>query len=225
MRQVGSGFGRVLGVARVRVQERELANTQVPEECLPSDGELMARVQSNDSAALECLFSRYGRLVLRIARGVVRDAGEAEDILQESFFYLYKKSALFDGSKGSVKNWILQIALHRALDRKSHLVRCCFYASTDIASLEDILAGGATDPDREIGARLVREQLRNALAQLSELQRLTLELVYFEGLSLRDVSQELREPLGNTRHHFYRGLARLRKNASVQKLRDRKNVE
>jgi RNA polymerase sigma-70 factor (ECF subfamily) len=87
---------------------------------LPSDEEAMARLQSSQSEALEFLFARYSRLVLSIARGVVRDSGEAEDVVQEVFFYLYKKSNLFDGSKGSVKNWILQIALHRALDRKSH---------------------------------------------------------------------------------------------------------
>src|SRR5260370_7868651 len=101
----------------------------------PSDEEVMARLQSNDSAALEILFGRYARLVLAIARGIVRDSGEAEDVVQEAFLYLYKKSMLFDGSKGSAKNWIIQIALHRALDRKSHLARRRFYAGTDIGSL------------------------------------------------------------------------------------------
>src|SRR6202030_4815746 len=96
------------------------------EQRFPSDEELMLRLQSNDASALEILFDRYARLVLSIARGVVRDNGEAEDVVQEAFFYLYKKSLLFDGSKGSVKSWIAQIALHRALDRKSHLDRRVF---------------------------------------------------------------------------------------------------
>jgi len=47
---------------------------------------------------LAILFNRYSRLALGIARGVVRDSGEAEDVVQEAFFYLYKKSALFDRS-------------------------------------------------------------------------------------------------------------------------------
>ena len=113
----------------------------------PSDEEVMARLQSNDSGALEILFGRYARLVLAIARGIVRDSGEAEDVVQEAFFYLYKKSMLFDEAKGSAKNWIIQIALHRALDRKSHLARRGFYAGTDIAVLGDILLGD-TDLDR-----------------------------------------------------------------------------
>lgn len=182
---------------------------------VPSDEEAMARLQSSHSDALEILFTRYSRLVLSIARGVVRDPGEAEDLVQEVFFYLYKKSNLFDGSKGSVKNWVLQIALHRALDRKAHLARRGFYAGTELESLDDTLAG-EIDLDREIASKLDRAQLEKAFAQLTEVQRRTLALFYFEGLGLREISEKLNEPLGNTRHHFYRGLERLRKSAFVR---------
>src|SRR5246127_5163265 len=191
----------------------------IPKTRIPSDEDAMTRLQSNDTSALEILFDRYARLVFRIARGVVRDSGEAEDVVQEAFFYLYKKSALFDRSKGSVKSWIVQIALHRALDRKSQLARRGFYAGTDIGSLDDTLLG-ETDLDREIEAKLNRAQLEKAFEWLPETQRLTLELFYFEGLDLGKISKKLREPLGNTRHHFYRGLERLRKSAFVQRLRE-----
>jgi len=197
------------------------ARPDVAERRILSDEEAMARLQANDTSALEILFDRYARLVFRIARGVVRDSGEAEDVVQEAFFHLYKKSTLFDGSKGTVKNWIVQVALHRALDRKAHLARRGFYLGTDIASLDDTLLGG-TDLDREIGAKLNRVQLEKAFEELPEIQRVTLELFYFEGLDLREISENLNEPLGNTRHHFYRGLERLRKSAFVQRLRETK---
>lgn len=201
--------------------ERSITAPKATGESIPSDEEVMTRLQSNDSSSLEILFGRYSRLVLTVARGIVRDGGEAEDVVQEAFFYLYKKSRFFDGSKGSVKNWILQIAVHRALDRKAHLTRRGFYTGTDIGSLDDTLMG-ETDLDREIGARLNRVQLEKAFQQLPEIQRLTLELFYFEGLELREISEKLNEPLGNTRHHFYRGLERLRKSAFVQRLRGAK---
>ena len=200
---------------------RSVSAAKATKERIPSDEEVMTRLQSNDSSSLEILFGRYSHLVFTIARGIVRDGGEAEDVVQEAFFYLYKKSRFFDGSKGSVKNWIFQIAVHRALDRKAHLARRGFYVGTDIGSLGDILMG-ETDLDREIGARLNRVQLEKAFQQLPEIQRLTLELFYFEGLELREISQKLNEPLGNTRHHFYRGLERLRKSAFVQRLRGSK---
>ena len=212
------GRALIFPVAWGKSQERPAAPPGAPESRIPSDEEVMAGLQSNDASALEILFDRYSRLVLSIARGVVRDSGEAEDVVQEAFFYMYKKSKLFDGSKGSVKSWILQIALHRALDRKSHLARRGFYVGTDIGSLDDTLLGD-TDLDREIGAKLNRAQLEKAFEQLPEPQRLTLELFYFEGLDLREISRKLNEPLGNTRHHFYRGLERLRRSAFVQRLR------
>jgi RNA polymerase sigma-70 factor, ECF subfamily len=181
----------------------------------------MARLQANDAGALEILFDRYARIVFSVARNVVRDNGEAEDLVQEAFFHLYKKSDLFDRSKGSLKNWLLQIALHRALDRKAHLARRGFYVGTDVGALGDTLLG-ETDLEREIAAKLNREQLEKAFEELPDVQRLTLELFYFEGLNLREISERLNEPLGNTRHHFYRGLERLRKSSFVQRLQGTK---
>jgi len=219
-----SSPGRALTfpVTWARTETRGVAPAPFPEEHLPSDEQLMVGVQADhDSRALELLFQRYCHLVLRIARSVVRDRGEAEDVVQDTFFYLYQKSRLFDPSKGSLKNWIAQIALHRALDRKSHLVRRGFYVGTDIRSLDDTLMG-ETDLDREIGAKLNRSQLQKAFETLPQIQRLTLELFYFEGLDLREISERLRESHGNTRHHFYRGLERLRKSAFVQRLRETK---
>jgi RNA polymerase sigma-70 factor, ECF subfamily len=217
-----SGRALTFPIAWARTRERTISPPgAASERRTPSDEEVMARLQSSDAAALEILFDRYARLVFRIARGVVRDTGEAEDVVQESFFHLYKKSMLFDGAKGSVKNWILQVALRRALDRKAHLARRGFYLGTDVGALDDILAGG-TDLDREIGAKLNRIQLERAFEELPEVQRTTLELFYFEGLDLREISEKFNEPLGNTRHHFYRGLERLRKSAFVQKLRETK---
>src|SRR6266850_1078358 len=215
------GCALTFPIAWGRRQERSAPAPKAAGDRSPSDEEVMARLQSNDSGALEILFGRYARLVLAIARGIVRDNGEAEDVVQEAFFYLYKKSMLFDEAKGSAKNWIIQIALHRALDRKSHLARRGFYAGTDIGALGDILLG-ETDLNREIGAKLNRVQLERAFEQLPEMQRATLELFYFEGLDLREISEKLNQPLGNSRHHFYRGLERLRKSAFVQRLRGNK---
>jgi len=181
----------------------------------------MGRLQSNDTTALELLFDRYASPVLRIARRVVRDNGEAEDVVQEVFFHLYKRAELFDDSKGTAKNWILQLARHRSLDRKAHLARRGFYLGTDVASLDDTLLGD-TDLDREVGARLDRVHLEKAFEELPSNQRTTLRLFYFEGLELREISQRLNESFGNTRHHFYRGLERLRSSAFLQRLRETK---
>jgi len=214
------GQARPFSILRSRNRTQTVSVWDAPEAPRPTDEDLMARLAANDSNALELLFDRYSRLVLSIALRILRDYGEAEEVVQEVFFHLFQRARLFDPSKGAAKAWIAKIALRRALDRKAHLDRRGFYLGTDIGSLDDTLAGG-TDLDREIGARLNRVQLEKAFEELSEMQRQTLELFYFEGLELREISEKLNEPRGNIRHHFYRGLERLRKSAFVQALREK----
>jgi RNA polymerase sigma-70 factor (ECF subfamily) len=83
---------------------------------------------------------------------------------------------------------------------------------------------GQTDVEHEVGVRLDFSQLRCAFEDLTTIQRQTLELFYFEGLDLREISERLHEPFGNVRHHFYRGLERLRKSPAVKRLRDNHNA-
>jgi RNA polymerase sigma-70 factor (ECF subfamily) len=82
---------------------------------------------------------------------------------------------------------------------------------------------GQEDVEREIGARLDFDRLQCAFEELTHIQRETLELFYFEDLGLREISERLHEPLGNVRHHFYRGLERLRKSTVVERLRNQHN--
>jgi RNA polymerase sigma-70 factor (ECF subfamily) len=186
----------------------------------PSDEELMARLDANDSNVLNLLFDRYSRLVLGIALRILHDHGEAEEVVQEAFFQVFQKASLFDPAKGAAKAWIVQIAFHRALDRKAYLDRRGFYLCTDIGCLDNTLLG-KTDLDQEIGARLNRVHLEKAFEELPEKQRRTLELFYFEGLELREIIEKLNEPLGNVRHHLYRGLERLRNSAFIQRIREK----
>jgi RNA polymerase sigma-70 factor (ECF subfamily) len=164
------------------------------------------------------LFDRYSRLVSGIAFRILHDYSESEEVVQEAFFYIYQKSALFDPRKGGAKAWIVQIAYSRSLDRRAHLSRRGFYVGTEIESLDDTLTG-KTDVEREIGAKINFAHLQRAFQDLTQMQRRTLELFYFEGLDLREIGERLQQPFGNVRHHFYRGLERLRKSPSVQRLR------
>jgi RNA polymerase sigma-70 factor (ECF subfamily) len=185
-----------------------------------ADEQLINNVAAGDASALGDLIDRYSRLVMRIAVRILHDYGEAEEIMQEVFLYIYQKAAWFDASKGTGRGWIVQLAYHRAFDRWTYLNRRGFYSGTDAALVADTLLGG-TDLDREVGLRLNRAQLEKAFEELPERQRRTLELFYFEGLDLRKISEKLGEPLGNVRHHYYRGLKKLQKSAIVQKLREK----
>jgi RNA polymerase sigma-70 factor, ECF subfamily len=183
-----------------------------------SDEELMERLRAQDSEALDHLFRRYGRLVMGIAFRILRDHGEAEDTVQDTFLYIYRRAVLFDAQKGTAKAWIVQVAFHRSLDKKSYLARRGFYLGTEIDSTDDTLLGN-TDLDREVGGRLNRAKLEEAFAELPQEQRRTLELFFFEGMDMREIAGKLGESVGNVRHYYYRGLERLRKTAFVRGLR------
>jgi len=178
----------------------------------------MMKLRTRNPEALSTLFQRYARLARAVALRILHDDGEAEDTVQETFLYLYRKAESFDPEKGSAKSWILQVAYHRAVDRRLYLKRRGFYLRTEIDAVQDTIAG-ATDLDQEIGAIFNRAHIEQAFAELPEPQRRTLEMFYFEGLELREIAETLNDALGNVRHHYYRGLERLRKSAFVGVLR------
>lgn len=171
------------------------------------DEELMREVQSGNGDALAIVFSRYQRLVLVTALRILRDFGEAEDLMQSVFFEIYRKAAQFDPARGSLSKWILQYAYHRSIDRKNYLTMRKFYEELDERTDHDeegwttLVAQPAQD-----AARLAKE----ALALLNEQQRHIMELVFFAGLSLKEIAEQTEQTYVSVRHHYYRGLKCMR---------------
>jgi RNA polymerase sigma-70 factor, ECF subfamily len=177
-----------------------------------ADEKIMAHVQAGHDDALAVLFDRYHRLVLSVAFKILRDVGEAEDVTQTVFLEIYKVAAQFDASRGTTKAWLLQYAYHRSLNRRRYLKRRRFY---------DQDPGGAGDSNATevhqspagpglLALPELRSLVREGLESLNSKQRRTLEMAYFEGMSLKDIADATGEPVGNVRHHYYRGLGRLR---------------
>lgn len=211
--------GRALPLSLIWSRREECARLPDLDEPYASDDELMERLQSHDCTALDGLFKRYSRLVFGIALRILRNRGESEDVVQDVFLYLFQKPSVFDAAKGSAKAWIVQIAFSRALDRRDHLSRRSYYSGTNLELLGDTLVA-STDVEGEIETRLDRVHLEKAFEELPPVQRRTLEMFYFEGLELREISERLDESLGNVRHYFYRGLERLRKSSFMRSLRE-----
>lgn len=172
-----------------------------------SDNSLMVHLQAGHADALAIVFDRYYRLVLSVAMKILRDVGEAEDLMQTVFLEIFKSSAQFDPSRGTLKVWILQYAYHRAMSRRQHLNIRNFYRNADIAELQaDLFTSDVANfNDHEI-----RHLVTQALKSLNDIQCRVLKLAYFEGLSLREIAERTGDTLGNVRHHYYRGLSRLR---------------
>lgn len=173
------------------------------------DDEVMAHLQAGVADALAVLFDRYHRLVYSIALRIVRDAGEAEDVMQVVFLDVFKAAAQFDPAKGSTKVWLLQYAYHRAISRKRYLGVRYFYDETSGSEGDENGRTGRISGPVDAGVEL-RDLLEKGLASLAERQRNVIEWSTFDGLSMREIADRTGETLVNVRHHYYRGLRKLR---------------
>jgi RNA polymerase sigma-70 factor (ECF subfamily) len=180
-----------------------------------SDEVLLTRITGGDQQALGSLFQRYGRLLRGIAARILGDGSEAEDLVQDLFLFIQRKSVIFDSSKSSARSWIVHMAYHRAISRRRYLVTRQFYAHKKVESIaEQVVGAVTTENDYSAEAVFGRNGLEKVMEALSEDQRKTLQLHFFEGYTLAEISEKLGQPHGNVRHHYYRGLAQLRKHMS-----------
>ena len=171
-----------------------------------SDEELMKILRSGRHDALTILFDRYHHLVFSIALRIVRDPGEAEEVVQIVFLDIFRTAANFDPRKGILKGWLLQFAHHRALHRKRHLVANHFYRWEE---LEAVLESEASCPLAGESPEVMR-LAEEMLGKLKARQRAVLELTYYEGLTAEEIADRLGESVHAIRHDLYRGLGALR---------------
>jgi RNA polymerase sigma-70 factor (ECF subfamily) len=174
-----------------------------------TDEELLERIRNRDEIAALTLFRRYDKLAYSVGYRVLQDEGEAEDLAQEIFIRLCSEVASFDSAKGSARTWIIQMIYRRAFDRRAYLHRRQFYSGTDTEARTNTV-GGRGNPEDEMIDRLTVRQLKTAFKELSDRQRETLEMFFFEGLKFAEIAERSSEDVKNVRHHYYRGLERLR---------------
>jgi RNA polymerase sigma-70 factor, ECF subfamily len=176
-----------------------------------SDEALITQLCTGDRDALAALFERYARLTRTVASRILGDATEAEDLVQDLFLFIQRKCAIFDSSKSTARSWIVQMAYHRALDRRRYLKARQFYAEASVEENAVHLVGTPTS-ESDYSAEVVfgRNGLEKILSSLSLDQRETLRLHFFEGYTFAEISEKLGQPLGNVRHYYYRALQKLR---------------
>ena len=171
-----------------------------------SDEELIPHVMTGRHDALTILFDRYHRLVFDVAVRIVRDASEAEEVVQTVFLDVFKAIANFDARKGILKVWLLQYAYHRALHRKRHLTSNHFYRWEDLEAAIEVGSGRALWGELPEAIRLAEEMLGN----LKPRQRRVVEMTYYEGLTAEEIARQLGESPHVVRHDLRRGLIALR---------------
>jgi RNA polymerase sigma-70 factor (ECF subfamily) len=186
----------------------------------PEDEMLLAMVSEGDEDALGILFRRYARLVRAIGQRILRDIAESEDLVQDVFLYIHRRSGLFDDSKGSARSWILQVTYTQALIRRRQLKSHGFYASaiTDNRSESSPPTTEGAHYEQSVEGFFGRERWKSIWDSLTECQRETLRLHFYEGCTFTEIAEKLGQSYVNIRHHYYRGLEKLRKYADENDL-------
>ncbi len=174
------------------------------------DGQLMVSLQAGCNDALAVLFDRYHRLIYSISLKILRDPGEAEDVMQNVFLEVFRAVAQFDPAKGSTKGWLVQYAYHRAINRRQYLMARGYYSQAGVEDVEPLVVQDQGGIGKFAPGEL-KLLLKKGLATLNTPQRRVIEMASFEGFTMKEIASETRESLVNVRHHYYRGLANLRR--------------
>ena len=163
---------------------------------------------NGDEAALAVLYDRWMQAVYSLAMHLLRDADEAEDVVEETFWQAWQRAATFDATRGTVRSWLLMIGRSRALDR----LRARQRQRDEIVKDSDQLLSVAADSDPLLDAEGAerRTLVLQALQELPDDQRRALELAYFRGLSQTEVAEFLGEPLGTIKTRMRLGMQKLR---------------
>jgi RNA polymerase sigma-70 factor (ECF subfamily) len=178
------------------------------------DEVLIGLLQGGGQEAIGSLFRRYARTVHSVGRRILHDAAEAEDLVQEVFLYVLRKSNLYDPSKGSARSWLVQIAYTQAFLKRRKLKSIGLVGSDIVAHSReaepfiDLPAEYETSLEGLFG----RSGWLKVQEALTEDQRETLRLFFFEGYTFAEIAEKLGQSFSNVRHHYYRGLEKLRKN-------------
>jgi RNA polymerase sigma-70 factor (ECF subfamily) len=166
------------------------------------------RIANGDHDALGDLYDRHGRLIYSLALRVVRDQGEAEDIVQEVFAQVWQQASRYREARGNVIAWMLTVTRSRAIDRLRRRASRPQHAGEDSAVTE--IADGAPAIDEQLAWAGRAVQIRGALESLPLLQRIAIELAFYEGLTHAEVAERLELPLGTIKTRIRQGLLKLR---------------
>jgi RNA polymerase sigma-70 factor, ECF subfamily len=173
----------------------------------PDLAQLLSHVARGDQDAFAAVYDRIAGPVLGLVRSVLRDPAQSEEVTQEVLVEVWRTAARFQPDKGSAMSWVLTFAHRRAVDR----VRSAQAAADREQRAALLNRTPAFDQVTEaVEARLEREQVRRCLRTLTELQRQSVTLAYYRGLTYREVAELLAQPLGTVKTRLRDGLIRLR---------------
>jgi RNA polymerase sigma-70 factor (ECF subfamily) len=167
------------------------------------DGVLLERVKANDQGAMAEFCSRYGRLVYSIALRVLKDTGQAEDLMQEIFLQVWRNPGAFEQGRGSLGAWLAVVARNRAVDvlrrRKPN------------DPMDEVVLVSDVNLASDVERTRMMEKVRLAMEDLPDEQQKSVELAFFEGMTHAEIAAKTGDPLGTVKTRIRAALLSLRK--------------
>ncbi|MFG2194517.1 ECF RNA polymerase sigma factor SigK [Streptomyces sp. NPDC048639] len=157
---------------------------------------LFSLVARGDQEAFGKLYDAVSGPVLGLVITILRDPAQSEEVAQEVFVELWRTAARYRPDRGSAMNWVLTLAHRRAVDRIRSTT-----ASANREHRAALLdqAPAYDEVSEQVEARLERQQVRRCMKTLTELQRQSVTLAYYRGLTYREVAELLGAPLGTVK--------------------------
>lgn len=170
-----------------------------------SDATLLSMLREQPAMGLAALYDRYGRLVFSVALRIVQDHGAAEEVTQDVFLRCWRNIDRYHPAQGSLPSWLLAITHHRAIDelrsRRGKQLR---------REISDEIIEQVVALDPGFDEALLRGEIHEALHVLPPAQRDVIELIFWGGLTRREVADRLKLPLGTVHTRLRLGMEKLR---------------
>ena len=172
-----------------------------------SDDELISQYRSGHAEAFEALFERHHGRVYQFARMMLRDAGAAEEVLQEAFLAVARAAGSYE-SRGQFPAWLMRIVRNLCLNRiESERLRCG--ALVDAGAADADCPSGQPSPPRSAEAAEEWTAVQRAIAGLPQRQREAIVLYAMEDLSYREIAHVLDVPTNTVKTLIHRARAAL----------------
>ncbi len=173
------------------------------------DEEIAARVRGGELPLFELLMRRYNQRLYRVARAIVKNDSEAEDVTQQAYVNAYVNLHQFEG-RARFSTWLTRIAVHEALSRARKQSRIAWPGDDTQEDPMDRIASPAIDPEHQAFAGELGALLERAVDDLPETYRAVFVMRDVEGLSTSETAEclELSEEAVKTRLHRAKAMLR-----------------
>lgn len=176
----------------------------------PVDGaHLIERIADGDQGALGELYERYAGLLLTLARRILNDLSDAEEVLQEVFLQVWSQAGRYDTRRSSVSTWLVLITRSRSIDR----LRTRQVVDRTLVNLQSENRDQHTSPEglASVWMDQRRARLRREMQLLPPEQKHVLELAFYGGMTQSEIAETTGIPLGTVKTRSLLAMRKLRK--------------